>query len=205
MRTLSIPIYSFTELSDSAKEYARQQYRIYDLDYEWWDAVYEDAKMCGKLLGIEIDRIYFSGFSSQGDGACFEGCYSYRPGWRKALRSAIGGQSLAKLEAIGDALQDAQRPAFYRLTASTRHDGHYCHSGCMDVTVDASDTPNVRFSMFDDYGNEFYEGVRDELRRFADWIYAQLSEEYDWLTSDEAIDEALIANEYEFTENGELT
>lgn len=34
------------------------------------------------------------------------------------------------------------------------------------------------------------------------WLYRQLENEYDWLTSDAAVDEALLINEYTFTEAG---
>jgi hypothetical protein len=47
--------------------------------------------------------------------------------------------------------------------------------------------------------NEF----RDLMRDFADWIYKGLEAEYDYRMSDEAVDEAMEVNEYEFTEEGE--
>ena len=37
----------------------------------------------------------------------------------------------------------------------------------------------------------WHEDVKDALRSFMRWIYKQLNEEHDYLTSDEAIDEAL--------------
>lgn len=40
------------------------------------------------------------------------------------------------------------------------------------------------------------------MRAFADWIYRQLETEYDYQNSDEQVDESIIANEYEFTEEG---
>ena len=36
----------------------------------------------------------------------------------------------------------------------------------------------------------------------ARWLYCQLEAEYDHLTSDEAIEEGIIVNEYTFTEAG---
>ena len=42
------------------------------------------------------------------------------------------------------------------------------------------------------------------MRDFAQWIYDGLEAEYEYRQSDEVIDEAMIANEYEFTEDGEL-
>lgn len=36
----------------------------------------------------------------------------------------------------------------------------------------------------------------------ANWLYRQLEQEYDHLTSDEAVDETLVANGHTFTEEG---
>ncbi|MDD8483887.1 antirestriction protein [Escherichia coli] len=44
--------------------------------------------------------------------------------------------------------------------------------------------------------------VSEALRDLAFWLYRQLENEYDWLTSDAAVDEALLINEYTFTEAG---
>ncbi len=46
------------------------------------------------------------------------------------------------------------------------------------------------------------ESVTDALRDLACWLYRQLETEYDQLTSDEAIEEGIIVNEYTFTEGG---
>ena len=77
MKTKTINVYSFDELSEQAKEKAREWFRAGTLDYEWWDGVFEDAKRVGALIGIGIDDIRFSGFWSQGDGASLSGTYTY--------------------------------------------------------------------------------------------------------------------------------
>ena len=46
------------------------------------------------------------------------------------------------------------------------------------------------------------EVVIEALRDLARWLYRQLEAEYDHLTSDEAIEEGIIVNEYTFTEAG---
>ena len=46
------------------------------------------------------------------------------------------------------------------------------------------------------------EVVTEALRDLARWVYRQLEAEYDHLTSDESIEEGIIANEYTFTEGG---
>ena len=44
--------------------------------------------------------------------------------------------------------------------------------------------------------------VTDALRDLANWLYRQLEQEYEYLSSDEAVDEMLVANGYTFTEEG---
>lgn len=193
-------MYKYNELTDeTAKERARDWYRERCLDYDWWGHVCDTAKEAGAILGIDIDRIYFSGFYSQGDGACFEGNYSYHKGWRKSLRESFGGDLRDRLERIGDALQEAQSRNFYCLTAYVSHKGHYMHSGCTDISVHVEEHPSGGSWM--SVGGD-QETVASALREFMDWIYECLEAEHDYLTSDEIIEEGLIANEYEFTEEG---
>lgn len=203
--TREITVYQFDELSDKAKEKVREWYRTGQLDCDWWDSVYENADTIASTIGIDIDRedkntpaIYFSGFWSQGDGACFEGSYRYKKGWRKELQAyAPKNEHNTEIWRIAEALQAVQARQFYKLEATCRQRGHYQHSGCMSVEVAHADC------MYRDIGD-----VEDEittlLRDFADWIYAQLETENDWLTADEQVDEAIRANEYEFLENGSL-
>lgn len=195
MRTIEKTVYQFDELTDGTKEKARDWFResVFSESYDW-EWVYEDAKECGRLMGIEVDKIYFSGFSSQGDGACFEGSYKYRKGAAKAIRQH--GPQDTGLHHIADQLQAVQKRHFYRLTASCNHRGHYYHSGCMSVNVDYSGDD------YRDIGDAEIE-ITDLLRAFADWIYSQLEAEYDYQISDESVDENIRANQYEFTETGE--
>ena len=66
-------LYTFDELSDSAKERAREWWR--NLEAQDWDSscTIDDAKDCAKIIGILIDDVYWSGFYSQGDGATKSG------------------------------------------------------------------------------------------------------------------------------------
>lgn len=57
METKTYTIYQFDELSESAKECARDWYREGALDYEWWDFVYDDAARIGlKISAFDVDR-----------------------------------------------------------------------------------------------------------------------------------------------------
>lgn len=192
-RTVSKEVYQFEELSDEAKETARQWWREGDLYDGWYESVYEDAKEMGRLMGITIDKIYFSGFSSQGDGACFEGHYDWVKGGVKAIKDATHEDTV--LHRIAHDLQLVQRPTFYNLSASVKQRGHYMHEGCTEINIS-----DARYSWF--VSDEAKDGLAEVLRDFMNWIYRRLEKEYDYQMSDECVDEAIIANEYDFNEDG---
>lgn len=57
MKTIQTKVFEFSELSDKAKEKAREWYRSHALDYEWWDSTYDDAGNIGlKITGFDLDR-----------------------------------------------------------------------------------------------------------------------------------------------------
>ena len=200
--TTSRTLYRFAELSDAAKEAACDWFRVDGIHDDWYEHVYEDAERVAALIGVSFDEkrvplmsgstrgapmIWFSGFSSQGDGACFGGAYAYAKGAPKAVRGYAPLDT--ELHAIADELQALQRPNFYRLEASCVHAGHYYHSGCMSVSVGLAD------SGFCDGAADTEAAVTGLMRRFADWIYARLSQEYDHHTSDATVQENIEAND----------
>lgn len=207
--TLTKTAYLFDELSPIAKERARDWWRALENDDFDTEFVIDDAQRMGAILGIELDTkpvtlmgggrrydpvVYWSGFSSQGDGASFEGRYRYAKGAAKAIRAEAPKD--AELHRIADELQAIQRKAFYRLEAICQHRGHYQHSGCMQVEV---------LNAEDNY-RDLPEGAEDvitqAMRDFADWIYRQLEAEYEWRMANEQVDDAITANEYTFDERG---
>ena len=199
MRTAETEVYEFNELSEQAKEHARERYRANAFDYDWWEYVYDDTKSAAELLGISINNIQFSGFWSQGDGASFTGDYRYAKGAFKRIKAWAPEDK--ELHRIAGGLQSIQKRYFYSLRASITNgagSNYYSHSGTMHI-----EAWDARRSGYTDVGNAEGE-LADLMRSFADWIYQQLREEYEFLTSDEQIDEAICANEYEFTEDGSI-
>jgi hypothetical protein len=193
MNTHTITTYQFSELSEEAKKIAIEKNRNFNVGYnDWQEFTIDSIKEAGELLGIEIQNFYYSGFSSQGDGAMFVGDYAYKKGAAKKIREYWPTET--ELHNIADSLQSIQKSVFYGLTASTRHQGHYYHENCMIVYVDHNTGREVT-------GYEETE-LTDILRDFCQWAYHLLEKEYEYLVSDEAIEESLIANECEFTENG---
>lgn len=63
MRTITETktLYKFDELSDKAKEKARDWYREGALDYDWWDSTYEDAERIGlKMKAFDLGRASYA-------------------------------------------------------------------------------------------------------------------------------------------------
>ena len=57
MRTIEVKILTFNELSEKAKENARDWWRDGGLDYEWWDFIYDDAESIGiKISSFDLYR-----------------------------------------------------------------------------------------------------------------------------------------------------
>lgn len=210
MRTEEIKIFKYSELSDEAKAKAREWYRDQNLpvDHEF---IYDDAVTVAEMMGIEIatkpvklmngstrqdPAIYYSGFWSQGDGASFEGGYSYRKGGLKAIKAYAPKDE--ELHKIAEALQDVQKRCFYRLTASISQRGLYYHSGTVYADCEYSGDD------YRDIDDQDCEDVQDQMRAFADWIYSKLEAEYEYQSSDTAVEEMIIANEYEFTVDGSI-
>ena len=57
MRTIRTKIYKFSELSKEAQQKAIENLSSINVDYEWWEGIYEDAKNAGlEITSFDIDR-----------------------------------------------------------------------------------------------------------------------------------------------------
>lgn len=207
IETQTRTLYTFDELSDDAKEHARDQYRSWIDADELSDS--DDWQAIAAILGIDFAtravplmnglthlkaKVWWSGFNSQGDGASWEGWYAYSKGAPRKIREYAPQDTV--LHNIADRLQSVQRRNFYRLQTTVTQSGRYYHSGTMRFDVTRKDDFDVSDSDSDD--------ICEALRDFADWIYRQLESQWEWLNSDETIDDNIRANEYEFTESGDI-
>ncbi len=169
MRIKETKIYLFEELSDKAKEKARNWFREVSSGDEWWESTYEDAKNVGiKISGFDIGRgNYCEGeFISGAEETAHkiekehgETCDTFKTAKAYlALRDKI----------ITDAPKDES--------------GEYEDESELDEALDEAET-------------EFLKSILEDYRQ-------ALSREYEYQNSDEVVSENIIANEYEFEENG---
>jgi hypothetical protein len=205
MRDHTIALYKFDELpTDAAKKTARNWMREFaGEDGFGAKCTLDDAKEALKALGYSVENIYYSGFSSQGDGACFTGNFYASDydskgtnGVQKLLIDRPADKELARCAAELERIL----LACPELSASISHFGHYSHEMSTRFSVDFGDEDFSPGKEFDtqEIEDAFKEVSRDLMR----WIYKALETDYEYRMSDEAIEEDIRANEYEFTEEG---
>lgn len=222
--------FKFSELSDRAKAHARDQRREWNVELDWWDSTYDDAVDIANMMNISIDTrtvklygggirqepdIFFTGFWSQGDGACFSGRWSPADSpidlLNKVMAHAPQDERLHEIAFAFAELSERHGPegeengaVSVRITRS----GNYCHEYSVDIDVEFFEPRELNdFQMMTWEAlrrgrgmDTFEDDVKEALRDFMRWIYRQLEAEYEWLTSDEAIDEALA--DITFDEDG---
>lgn len=181
----------WTALPKRRRDELLNKYRDIEVDDCWFEYIYEQFKEKCLGLGIDVDTIHFSGFWSQGDGACFTGSVG---DWPKLLA------------ATGNMRFNQFREDWSMLIRSV---DYYCHSGTMRL----SSVMNLQGNPFDpnedvlqhdawDLACPSYADVdvlEDDLLKFfrglADQLYKDLEAEWDHLTSDENVASFLL--EYE--------
>lgn len=177
--TITRTIAKFNELDEASQ--AKVVEKLYDInvDHGWWVFVYEDATTILEMLGFSDVKIQFSGFASQGDGASFTGNFKV-PATKKELkeRQAKVKEYAPKMKlGLFTDMRFTQDEKDYGNLEVFRLSHHYAHANTV-----ASDNGDLT----------------DFVRTFSGWIYKQLSNEYDHLTSAESIRETIEANDYEF-------
>jgi hypothetical protein len=194
MRTIQVNLYQYDELSDAAKAKARDWFRAGDT----FDPEMEQYETAATLLGITFGTardggsdIRWSGFSSQGDGASFVGSYSYSAEAANAIRDEFPTD--ATLHSIADTLAEIQARYLMPLQAKIEQRGNYVHSMSMRLDEYAPD----------DISDDDLDLLLVSLRRFANWIYICLEDDYCEQQKDDYVADCIIANEYEFTADGE--
>ena len=179
----------YQDLPEDRKEQIRNKHREAGLYDDWWEYVYEDAKEIGKQFGLFIDDVLFSGFWSQGDGACYKGSLRFKECDERDLPEEVR-EVYRTLHTVNSLLKIMDSDDY--LFVGIKTDGRYSHEYGMD------------FSYYEDRSYEaeevvdvHREGIEEALRDYARWIYRTLEKEYEYLTSDECIDEHLHDEEYD--------
>ena len=222
MRIKETNVYHYDELSDTAKEKAREWYRTGALDYDWWEFIYEDVEQRTKELGIELAQkpvrlmndgtryapeIYFTGFYRQGSGSSFAGRWRAQDLQVDTLKKNCPTDT--ELHRIADVLEDCAKEDGEMWADITAKRDNW-------ISVEVNDGETIEEQLNElEYKSPEYntlsatceqraDEVTQALQDFNHWIFQCLEKEYEWLTSDERVEESIVANKYEFTEDGSI-
>lgn len=224
MRTIQTNVYTYDELSDDAKEKARDWYREISAGDDFFaETPVDEFLEIGKALGFTFapanpnrqprkprDAVYFEGFSHQGSGASFDASWAARELSADKVR-AIMADRPATFERDGkqctDKLNARLQPILAGvLTLATRviddsasvTASHRYHSLSVEWYCGEDVDTDDQMERQESNASTFKNLCED----FATWLYAVLEAEYEYQNSDECVAETIIANEYEFTEDG---
>jgi hypothetical protein len=192
--------YSWDELLDQAKRKAIDNNRDINIDNTYWhDDVINDATEDLFNDGVEDVEILYTGFHSQGDGASFTGRVRDPKKWLKAIG----------MENIPEEVADLVYARIDRRTS------RYYHELTVDLHFEfETDDPVVTCYPFgpeipmeydlDEIQREIEEKGDKWIKSTCRKIYSDLEKEYESLTSDDAVEDSLIANDYEYDEDGNI-
>lgn len=195
-----VKVYSLEDIKSNPEllEKVIEKHRDINVYFDWWDFIYENFKEYNDEY-FDIEKIYFSGFWSQGDGAMFE----YSDISNKLRDIFIDGLDLSPM-----------RKGWLRNNASVSGKGvqrglYYHEKSCSHSIyweVDNGDLYWDRplYQWIESFANDFENFIEELYVNLCADLYSTLEKEYTHLTSDESILESLEINDYEFTEDGNI-
>lgn len=193
MKEITIKGYTFNELNEEAKAKALETHNhILVDDNDWHDPLLEGFKEDMEAIGFADVKPGYSGFWSQGDGACFT-CQSVDLVKVFEHMKSINYNDIPKAWA-GAANKGSLTGSIIKLHPQ------YSHSNTIRACVDYSGSPRqLPGSELDQIEVVLTAYVRD----LSDKLYADLEIQYDAETSEEAVGTELEEREYLFTEEGQ--
>lgn len=205
METIQINVYPFAELDPKVQAKVLDKFRGFATDdYDWAKDTldyYKTDKASERCFNIQ--DIFYSGFSSQGDGASWHGTVKVLPWLEK-------NQPDSPLLKYREAFEE------YCTEIRIAQGGHYCHHKTMSLADNDLHSVADEIIKQDHYETKFreaklYEAIADletailkDAQDFAQEIYSTLEQEYTYQTSDEAVKEYIEINEYKFFADGRI-
>jgi len=189
MKDVNLKIYTVDELDEKVRNAVIEEYRDILTDDNWWEPIYEGFREDMLELGLE-GELHFSGFWSQGDGACF-------------VSDTVDTDLLVRklYESGYDIPEDALLySGDYSVRISKVHQSfadHYCHEYTIEavITNEGDRIPTTDITKLE---NVLTNWIRSECKL----VYSKLEKYYEELVTDEAVLETIRENEWMFTESG---
>lgn len=151
-----------------------EKYWDINVGWDWYECTIDDMKSQLEIAGFCDIKIQFSGFCRQGDGASFTA--EWRQEWIEKTR--FDGIYMQEIKDFLQAIKNKHLRYFHLNRTNSR----YYHENSIYVDDRNFDIRQADF-------------ITNMVRDICCGIYRSLEQEYDYLTSESAILEALEANE----------
>ena len=174
MKTKTINLYSFDELSEDAKKKAIENLYDINVDSEWWESTYDDSANVGiNITGFDTGR----------------------------RNDITGNLTMSMCEVCHKLIAEHGEDCETYKTAKD-----YLNQWDALVEKHSDGITKDKVSEYNEYDFDVEaDNLEDDFRKaiLEDYLII-LRNEYEYLTSDEAIIETIQLNEYTFTENGKI-
>jgi len=180
MRTIELQAYKFDELDEQTKLQVIEDNIHINVEFDWWDCTYETLRECGiKVNSFDIGRRQECEIEFLEDG-------------HEVATNIIDtfGEAMDIVKDAKNFIKD--RDALVKKYGEGNDTDGYSVKGLYDPFI---------FYEFDEKEADL---THEFQRKLSVEILHWLRDEYEYLTSEEAIIETIEANEYEFTEEGKL-
>ncbi len=192
MKTVEIKLFDFAELNPDAQKKALENFAYINVedDNEWHNNSIESFKTELAEVGFSDAKIFYSGFSSQGDGLCFDANIDVNK-----FAETTNEKRIAKLinnDEIG----------IYEIK-KTSGANHHSHKFTRYI-----DTPFVnsvnKCTNIHSIINALDDKINTKRLELCEKFYRALETEFYGLISEESVKATIEANKYTFLENGEF-
>ena len=175
MRTIEIKAFLFEELDEKTKQKVIQNNAEINVNYDWWECTYDTLEEVGvKIEGFDLYR---------GESE-IQFCLDYAEVASKIIDTF--GESTPISITCKNFMKE--RDALVKKYGEGNEIAGY----------------SVKEELYDEFEEEEEGIIPDFAGELNADILEWLRQEFEWLTSEEAIIETIEANEYEFTEEGKL-
>jgi hypothetical protein len=216
MQVIEQTVYEYHELSDKAKDEVRIAL-IQDYDCEY---IIDSAKEDGRKQGFIIDDVRYSVGTHTHDGASWTGSINLIDFFEANPDAEFIGEEVIIIELMRNDWIDKEAEV-------NQNSFHYVDSSTMRLSdvvdyaesaEDDSNNPVLAFGILENANvkelfNSFHWAKRLDLmieralqatKDYADNIYTQIKEDYEWQVSDENINELIYINGWRFDINGKI-
>lgn len=204
-------LYKFDELSDDAKQKAVENLWDINVDYDWWQFTYDAIVEAGQAIGI--DSVNIEGFDLDRAQSLY-----IKSDTVHLKDLIVSSEKWETLKTEWPGLYEGMNLGYYSEQINGLNKWLCKVAGDTDTVY--ADYYLIRAYGWDsgvDYSNDLYGYtnlyneaetagalLEEFLQDFKNYAFGMLRDSYECLTSEEAIIETIQANEYDFTEDGEL-